>query len=175
MNPNKDTNNLQDTYQTGSTCPPKSYGGAVAFLMVLVIILCGISTALGLMNIRLLNAVSNLAQQETVAPVAFSNIPEQAAEADAGEQSFSIGIWGQEVPEIWCLYQNLPRGIYITAVEPHSEAAEKGILPGDILLQVDGETVTTTEQLHGRLEQAENTAALILYRDGKQIKMTIRP
>ena len=43
----------QSSYETGSTRPPKSRGGIVAVLLVAVILLCGISTALGLLNIRL--------------------------------------------------------------------------------------------------------------------------
>ena len=42
-----------DSYETGSTRPPKSYGGLVAVLLVLVILLCGVSSILGVMNIRL--------------------------------------------------------------------------------------------------------------------------
>jgi len=41
------------TYQTGSTRPPKSRGGLVAFLLVLVILLLGAVTILGVMNIKL--------------------------------------------------------------------------------------------------------------------------
>ena len=40
-------------YETGSTRPPKSRGGLIAVLLVAVILLCGISTALGVLNIRL--------------------------------------------------------------------------------------------------------------------------
>ncbi len=41
------------TYQTGSTHPPKSRGGLIAFLLVLVILLLGAVTILGVMNIKL--------------------------------------------------------------------------------------------------------------------------
>ena len=40
-------------YGTGPTQPPKSRGGAVALLLILVIFLCGIITVLGILNIRL--------------------------------------------------------------------------------------------------------------------------
>lgn len=43
----------QSSYQTGSTRPPKKRGGAVAVLLVAVIFLSGISSALGLLNIKL--------------------------------------------------------------------------------------------------------------------------
>lgn len=41
------------TYQTGSTQPPRSRGGLIAFLLVLVILLLGAVTILGFMNIKL--------------------------------------------------------------------------------------------------------------------------
>ena len=41
------------TYQTGSTQPPRSRGGLIAFLLVLVILLLGAVTLLGFMNIKL--------------------------------------------------------------------------------------------------------------------------
>ena len=42
-----------DSYETGSTRPPKSHGGLIAVLLVLVIFLGGISSALGVLNIKL--------------------------------------------------------------------------------------------------------------------------
>ena len=168
MNPNQESNFAQDTYQTGSTRPPKNHGGLIAFLLVLVIFLCGISTALGLMNIRLLDA---LKQSETeTAPVAFSG-------SDAGDVSdsvtFSLGFSGQEIPEFWCVYQELPHGIYITDVEESSDAARKGVLPGDILLQVNGEAITGTAQLTSLLKEKSTPVQAVFYRSGEKLELTL--
>ncbi len=43
----------RDSYETGSTQPPKQGGGLVAVLLVLVIFLVGLSSALGILNIKL--------------------------------------------------------------------------------------------------------------------------
>ena len=43
----------RDSYETGSTRPPKNRSGAVAFLLVAIIILIGAVTLMGLMNIHL--------------------------------------------------------------------------------------------------------------------------
>ena len=48
-----------DYYETGSTRPPKSHGGLIAFLLILVIFLGGVSSALGLLNIQLLSQQTN--------------------------------------------------------------------------------------------------------------------
>ena len=46
-------NHSSGTYQTGSTQPPKSRGGLIAFLLILVILLFGAVTILGVMNVKL--------------------------------------------------------------------------------------------------------------------------
>ena len=43
----------RDSYETGSTKPPKSRSGLLSVLLVAVILLGGITSALGIMNIRL--------------------------------------------------------------------------------------------------------------------------
>ena len=63
----------QGVYQTGSTQPPKSHGGLVAILLVMVIFLGGISSALGILNIRLFRQINAQNQEAEDAPVAFSD------------------------------------------------------------------------------------------------------
>lgn len=160
----------QDTYQTGSTCPPKSYGGVIAFLLVLVIFLCGISTALGLLNIRLFHQL-NAAANPQESPLAFS----QAFEESSSDLFTPLGLSGQDIPEIWSIYQDIPQGIYITEVEEDSDAFRKGIVPGDILLRVDGKAVTDTASLHQLLSTCEELShvQILIYRTGKQHQMTL--
>ena len=62
----------QGTYRTGSTRPPKSHGGLIALLLVLVILLSGITTILGVVNIRLFRQVNTAEPRETL-PISFSN------------------------------------------------------------------------------------------------------
>ena len=160
----------QDTYQTGSTCPPKTYSGVIAFLLVLVIFLCGISTALGLLNIRLFRQLHATAGAKEN-PLAFSQDQEQADD----DFFLPLGFSGQSIPDIWCIYQDLPRGVYITAVEEGSDAARKGVTPGDILLRVDGKAVTDTASLHQLLDGCKELSQVqvLIYRAGKQHQLTL--
>ena len=57
----------RDSYETGSTKCPKSSGGIVAVLLVLVILLVGLSSALGILNIKL----TQQNNQKPDGPVAF--------------------------------------------------------------------------------------------------------
>ena len=43
----------RDSYETGSTHPPKNQNGLVAVLLIAVILLGGISSVLGVLNIKL--------------------------------------------------------------------------------------------------------------------------
>lgn len=53
-------------YGTGRTQPPKSYGGLIAFLLILIIFLIGVVTMLGLMNIRLFRRLNENRQEPSV-------------------------------------------------------------------------------------------------------------
>ena len=73
----------RDSYETGSTNPPKSHGGLVAVLLILVILLCGISSALGVINIRL---AGKLEENHTKEPPAIF-YPQDATDPTSVEGS----------------------------------------------------------------------------------------
>ena len=59
-------------YETGRTKPPKNYGGLIAVLLVIVIFLCGLVSALGVVNIRLFTQLNALSQPHED-PLSFIN------------------------------------------------------------------------------------------------------
>lgn len=160
----------QDSYRTGSTQPPKSHGGLIAFLLGLVIFLCGIITALGLMNVKLQWQLDNQTQ-EALNPIAFS----RSGMEEAAPCQSPLGFTGRDVTPFWNEYRNLPQGIYITEVDAASDAANKGVSPRDILLSIDGKRITDNSDLDAFLStcQAGQTVALGLYRDGKHLSLTV--
>ena len=68
-----------DTYRTGSTRPPKKHWGLIAVLLTLVILLAGLSTLLGLANIRLLGKLNASGKSETL-PIRFSNAAQESGD-----------------------------------------------------------------------------------------------
>lgn len=60
----------------------------------------------------------------------------------------SIGITVGAIPENAAEHYELPDGLYISAVSKGSDAEKKGIKPGDILLEVNGQAVKTTEDVN---------------------------
>ena len=166
----------EPTYQTGSTNPPKSHGGIIAFLLALVIFLCGISTALGFMNIHLFRELSNVEYPQENAAVAFSEAAQAEAKTiDAALVEFSLGFTGQGVPDFWQLYNELPQGIYIAEVDGNSIAALGGLLPGDILTHFEGIPVPNADTLQSLLEEYEIEEGMTIdvCRDGSIITLTL--
>jgi len=68
-------------YGTGRTEPPKSHGGTVALLLILIIFLCGIITVLGILNVRLFQKLNT--QRESEQSISFAAGAALPAETDA--------------------------------------------------------------------------------------------
>lgn len=167
----------QDVYQTGSTTPPKSRGGIIAVLLVAVIFLTGVSTALGLLNIRLFKQISARGGEE-VSPVSFSRVSgsgEGSAQAGAVTEFSALGITGQALTSFYQVYYHLPKGIYITEVAQGSEAAAKGILPGDVLVSVDAQPVSTEAALSQQLARhaSGDKVSIVIYREERSKKLEV--
>lgn len=165
----------QSVYRTGSTKPPKNYGGIVAFLLILVILLGSTVTVMGILNIQLFRALRSK-DEETIAPVAFyaPELTEHATVEPLGEAGF-WGMNGETVTAFYEQYYQIPRGVYITHITPDSLAYIQGIRVGDILLHIDCEPVLGVDELQELLARYEPGQTLVveLYRDGAHIKLEL--
>ncbi len=161
------------SYSTGSTRPPKSHGGLIAFLLVMVIFLCGLSTALGLMNIRLLGVLSEKEEDQT-APMAFSQ-DDSLETADDDAIRFPLGFSGQEVPAFWQNYDGLPEGIYVVEVTCQPNSRSLGLQPGDVLTQINGTTVESADTLLQLLQEYEigDPVDVTIIRSGEEYTITL--
>lgn len=163
----------QSVYRTGTTEPPKSRKGIFAFLLGTGIFLCGLLSALGLMNIRITHQLSTLQSPESCT-VAFS-----PGEIRRGTDLLCqvLGFSGQTVPAFWQRYQQLPSGVYITQVDTNREAAGLGICAGDILLAMDGHKIPTREALERYLcnRSQEGPVLLTFYRKGQLFQHWLTP
>ncbi len=103
-------------YETGRTRPPKSYGGLIAILLVVVIFLCGLVSALGVVNVRLFAQVNELSkpQENSLSfinddgadQVPVSTDPEPTAEptqpaAICGDGTFLLNPSPDSVPNVF--------------------------------------------------------------------------
>lgn len=151
-----------NTYQTGSTQPPKSRKGLLASVLMVAIFFSGMISALSLMNVNITESLEEWMEPDACT-VSFTDVTDVMACADS-----PLGFEADAVSPFWRTYQRLPEGLYITQVDHARQAARLGICPGDILLNLDGTPVTDWESLNHMLSNhgPGDRILLTLYRDG---------
>mgnify|MGYP000821499094 CR=1 FL=1 len=107
MDERKNNNHPWDdsVYGTGRTEPPKSHGGTVALLLILIIFLCGIITVLGVLNVRLFQKLNTRRESEqsisfatgAVLPAETTALPTESIDATLGEDTPTIDL--QKCPQ----------------------------------------------------------------------------
>ena len=77
-----------------------------------------------------------------------------------------LGIQGESFSSFYQRFYQVPKGLYLTQIEAGSPAEEAGLVPGDILTRVDGQTVTSMEELNNLVyaHQVGEDIELRLYR-----------
>ena len=160
--------NSLPVYETGSTNPPRNKRGLIAVLLALVILLCGISSAVSWSNIRLLEPLST----DEIA-VSFS-FP-ATAQYDEIPTFPELGIHVEDMPDIYRRFYRLPEGVYVSEIETGSPAHAAGLMAHDIILSVNSIRVRSTEDLTAALRYltAKQSITLTFYRDGLRYSITI--
>ncbi len=87
----------------------------------------------------------------------------------------AIGITGYTVTDGMAEVYELPVGVYVDEVKEGSDAAERGVRPGDVIVKVNGQPVTDIDQLLARKEglEAGDTLELELWREGESLELEI--
>lgn len=163
------------TYQTGSTKPPKSRGALVAVLLILVILLAGVVSILGLMNIRLFSALQ--AKNSTI-PMVRSVDPHasfRAIDNASGADQSGIAIFAEPVAPLYQQYYHLPAGLFINAVCEDSDAARQGVAPGDILISLNGNAITNMDEFRTFVSgcRVGDAVQAVLYRNNSNYTVTL--
>ena len=70
---------------------------------------------------------------------------------------------------------DVQEGVYVEAVTDHSGAMEAGIKKGDIIKAIDGEKVSTSNDLQSKvgLHHPSDIVEITLLRDGKELKLKV--
>lgn len=86
-----------------------------------------------------------------------------------------LGMELQEMPALYSLYYNLPAGMYISEVTAGSQAEAVGISPGDILLEINGASMSTQTQVQAALEglSVGDEVTLVVYHRGQSFELTM--
>ena len=87
----------------------------------------------------------------------------------------TLGITGESMSSFYQLYYRLPAGLYITQIDPESDAAEKGVKEGDILISLGDTRITSPQDLTSALAGCNvgDTVQIIIYRSGRQYSADI--
>ena len=87
----------------------------------------------------------------------------------------TLGLEGESLSSFYQYYYRMPAGLYITYVEPGSDAYTKGVEDGDILLSVDNKRVTTMDELKAAIFDytVGETVETIIYRGGQQYSVQL--
>ena len=162
-----------EQYRTGRTKPPKSYGGLIAFLLILVIFLGGIVSILSMMNIQLFKILQDQNQQNI--PMLSRSANDVAPAMEKGISQSVLGFTGQQITDFYEQYYEIPQGIYITDVEEGSDCQLKGLQVGDILTHFNGKRITDSSEFNELLQLTKpgDSAVITIDRSGEEMQLTV--
>ncbi len=80
-----------------------------------------------------------------------------------------IGITTVDITEAYSRYLNIPMGVYVQSVQSGSAAEKAGLETGDVIIAIEGEAVTTADQLNNikNTYKAGDTIVLTITRGGQ--------
>ncbi len=86
-----------------------------------------------------------------------------------------IGISGKDVTEELARRNNLVVGVYVASIEDFSAAQKSGLKIGDVIIQADGKTVTTMDELTEikNTHQIGDTLKLKINRNGQELDIEL--
>ena len=87
----------------------------------------------------------------------------------------TLGISGEALSKFYQHYYRMPAGLYITQVDEGSDAAQKGVQVGDMLLYLGDTRITGPDDLKAAIYDCEvgQQVEVILYRRGQQYRLTL--
>ena len=87
----------------------------------------------------------------------------------------TLGITGEALSTFYQHYYRMPAGLYITNVDPGSDAASKGIQEGDMLLYLDNTRIVSADDLKNAVYEYEvgEVVEAIIYSRGQQYRVEL--
>ncbi len=88
----------------------------------------------------------------------------------------AIGISGYNISKETAENNDVPQGVLVQSVDTRSDAYTQGVQKGDIVVGVNGKTITSMDEINEIKEQykAGDSITLNLYRAGKNIEVKIK-
>lgn len=102
-----------------------------------------------------------------------------SAETVSEDEQAYLGITGTDVTSEYAQYYNMPEGVYVSKITKSSPAAKSGMKSGDIIVNFNGNDVTTMEGLQEKLGRckAGSKVSVTVKRmsngEYKEVKLTV--
>ena len=86
-----------------------------------------------------------------------------------------IGLSGRDLDDQTAKANNLVKGVYVVSVEPFSAAEKAGIKSGDVIVGIDGTSITTMDELNNIKNQHKigDEITLKINRNGNEMDMKV--
>ncbi|MBR3162688.1 MAG: trypsin-like peptidase domain-containing protein [Clostridia bacterium] len=86
-----------------------------------------------------------------------------------------IGISGIDLDEQTAKSNNLVVGVYVKSIDDFSAAEKAGLKPGDVIVEADGKTIKTMDELNEikNKHSIGDEIKIVVNRDGKKVDITI--
>lgn len=151
-------------YRTGTASPKPRRTGPIAALFICVIFIGGLVSALSILRAHI--------EEKKAPPISFT---EATTESFAKSAYSRLGFSCQGMDITYQYLHRLPAGLYINHVEPGSMAERLGIVPGDVLISLNGTAVSTPGLLSIMLENLPENQPLevVIYLAAKKIPITL--
>jgi serine protease Do len=160
--------NYEDFIQTDASINPGNSGGALVNMAGELI---GINTAI-------LSRSGGSQGVGFAIPTSMATVIMDMLKKDGEVKRAWLGVIPAEVDQTMAqaLGMDRPRGVLMSVVNEDTPAEEAGILEGDIILEVDGETINSTSRLRNKISLLGigHDAKLLVLRDGKEKRITVK-
>ena len=131
----------------------------------------------GITNMKMMSYFSSIEGIGFAIPSStVKSVVDQLAENGEVRGRPSIGITVGAIPQEAVENYELPEGLYISAVAENSDAAAQGIREGDILLAIDGQSVSTTEEVAAIRDTkgVGDSLRFTIWRQGETFEVDVR-
>lgn len=108
--------------------------------------------------------------------LSMEELPTEEAQSTATlRDNCGLGLELSDISEVQQRYWSLPDGVFVEQIETDSAAYAAGLRSGDLLLEIEDQTVSAPEDCLELLEEhcEEASLELVYYRDGKEYSLRI--
>lgn len=108
--------------------------------------------------------------RDTLTAYGISGVKDVIEHLSNSQDLVYIGIMGADVTQETAQVQSIPKGVYITSVEMNSPAMDAGIQQGDVIIEINGQTINSISEIQEMLLKfsREQMIQVLVMRLGKE-------